>query len=230
MTAKLLAQDGAAVAVNARRRALLDGLVAEILAFGGQAMAAAGDMSVRRDVDHVLQRVLQWDAGGNKYDIVVVNAGRGLSKGMLDSDESQWEALCKINLLGAASLMRRAGKYMAERRSGDIVVVGSVVGRQSTSPSDLYGATKLAVGSLTEALRREVCGKGVRVSLVMPGVVQSDFQNVGGYGEEYAQWTDAMGRLLDPGDVGEGIRWLLSLPSHVNVNELLIRPTGQCMP
>jgi len=230
ITAKLLAQDGVAVAVNARRKERLDELALEIRALGGKALVVEGDMSSQTAIDQVLERVLKWKDGGCKYDIVVANAGRGLDKGILESDESKWEELYRINVLGAASLIRRAGQYMVKRKSGDIVVVGSVVGKHISSVSGIYGSTKLAIGSLAEALRREVCGYGVRVSLVMPGVVRSEFHEVGGYGQEFEKLTDSMGQLLDPPVIGESIRWLLALPQHVNVNEIVIRPTGQFYP
>jgi len=230
ITAKLLAQDGAAVAVNARRRDKLDELVSEIVAQGGIALPVESDASEAADIDEMLRRVLEWDEGGNKYDIVVVNAGRGLAKGLLDSDEDQWEEVVQLNHLGAARLMRRAGRYMVERKSGDIVVIGSVVGKHISPVSSVYGSTKFAIGSLAEALRREVGPHGVRVSLVMPGIVVSEFQQVAGYGEEFNNLTSSIGTLLNPTDIGEGIRWLLSLPPHVNVNEIMIRPTGQSYP
>jgi len=229
-TAKLLAQDGAAVAATARRVERLDALVAEIHRLKGKALAVKGDMSDPADIDNVLESVINWPEGGGKCDIVVVNAGMGLGEGPFDSDESRWEELYRINVFGAARLMRLAGQYMAERKSGDIVVVGSVVGKTTASVSDVYGSSKLAIGSLTEALRREACSSGVRVSLVMPGIVRSEFHAVGGYDEAFAKMADSMGRLLDPQAVGEGIRWLLALPPHVNVNEIVIRPTGQIYP
>lgn len=228
--AKLLAQEGAAVVVNARRTEQLNALVAEIHDFGGKALAIEGDMSDLHNIDNVLEGAINWVGGGCKCDIVVVNAGRGLDKGILDSDESKWEELYQINFFGAARLMRRAGQYMVRKRSGDIVVVGSVVGRTVASVGDVYGSSKLAIGSFAEALRREICPYGVRVSLVMPGIVRSEFHAIGGYGDAFTTMTDTMGRLLDPHAVGEGIRWLLALPPHVNVNEIVIRPTGQIHP
>lgn len=229
-TARLLARDGAAVALNARRRERLDELAAEIVGQGGQALAVPGDAGDPGDIERMFDRVLDWEAGGRKCDIVVVNAGRGLAGGVLGSDEAQWEEVYRINTLGAARLMRRAGAYMAGRKSGDIVALGSVVGRQISPVSAVYGATKHAVAALAEGLRREVCGSGVRVSLVMPGIVVSEFQQVAGYGPEFEKFVQPMGRLLDPVDMAEGIRWLLSLPAHVNVNEITIRPTGQSYP
>ncbi|HEX9079668.1 MAG TPA: SDR family NAD(P)-dependent oxidoreductase [Desulfuromonadaceae bacterium] len=200
-TAATLAKAGAAVVITARRKERLDGLAAEIVAQGGKALAVAGD------------------------------AGRGLAGGILDSDESRWQELYQVNVLGAAHLMRRAGHYLAQRKGGDIVVTGSVVGRNISPFSGFYGSSKFAVIALAEAFRREICPHGVRVSVVMPGVVVSGFQKVAGYDEEnFGKAVAQFGKPLDPQAIADGIQWLLTLPPHVNVNEIMIRPTGQNYP
>ena len=110
-TASALAQAGAAVVIHARRKDRLDGLASEIAAQGGKVLAVAGDASIQTDIDLLVDRALSWEEGGCKVDIVVVNAGRGLAGGILGSDESQWQELYQVNVLGAAHLMRRAGQY-----------------------------------------------------------------------------------------------------------------------
>lgn len=230
-TALTLAQAGAAVAIHARRKERLEELASEISAQGGKALAVAGDAGIQSDMDALLDRVLSWEEGGGKYDIVVVNAGRGLAGGILDSDESQWRELYQTNVLGASHLLRLAGQYMVQRKAGDIVVVGSVVGRNVSPFSGFYGSSKFAVAGITEGLRREVCSHGVRVSLVMPGIVLSGFQDVAGYNEEnFGKGVAQFGKLLEPQAIADGIHWLLTLPPHVNVNEIMIRPTGQSYP
>ncbi len=230
-TAFTLAQAGAAVVIHARREDRLDALASRIAALGGKALVVAGDASIQADIDLLMDRALSWDAGGNKVDIVVVNAGRGLAGGILDSEESGWQELYQVNVLGAAHLMRRAGQYMVQRKSGDIVVIGSVVGRNVSPFSGFYGSSKFAVGAIAEGLRREVCPHGVRVSLVMPGIVLTEFQKVAGYDEEgFGKGIAQFGKLLEPQAIADGIYWLLTLPPHVNVNEIMIRPTGQTYP
>jgi NADP-dependent 3-hydroxy acid dehydrogenase YdfG len=230
-TAAALARAGAAVVINARRKDRLDDLAAGIKSEGGRALVVAGDAGVQEDIDHLLDLALAWDEGGRKYDIVIVNAGRGLFGGVVSSDESQWREMFQVNVLGAARLMRRAGQYLAGRKSGDIVAIGSVVGRIISPFSGLYGSSKFAVSALAETLRREVCSSGVRVSLVMPGIVLSEFQKVAGYDEEnFGKSIAQFGKLLEPQSIADGILWLLALPPHVNVNEIMIRPTGQVNP
>jgi NADP-dependent 3-hydroxy acid dehydrogenase YdfG len=230
-TALTLARDGAAVVLHARRKERLDDLASEIAAQGGKALAVAGDASESEDIDRLLDSALAWDDGGSRYDMVIVNAGRGLAGGILDSDEAAWEALYRLNVLGAAHLMRRAGHYLAERKSGDIVVLSSVVGKNVSPFSGFYGSSKFAVSAIAEGLRREICSQGVRVSTVLPGIVLSEFQNVAGYDEEnFGQAVAQFGKLLEPQAIADGICWLLAQPPHVNVNEIMIRPTGQPYP
>ncbi len=230
-TALALAEAGAAVVLCARRIAKLDEMAALIASRGGRALAVAGDAGVAADLDAMLERALGWEGGGGKYDIVVANAGRGLAGGILGSDESQWQNVIQTNVLGVAHLLRCAGKYFVGRKSGDIVVVGSVVGRHISPFSAVYSASKFAVGALTESIRRELCPHGVRVSLVMPGIVVSEFQEVAGLNEDnFWKNVSQYGRLLEPEAIADGIQWLLTLPPHVNVNEIMIRPTGQPFP
>ena len=120
---------------------------------------------------------------------------------------------------------------MVEKKSGDIVAIGSVVGRNISPFSGFYGSSKFAVGAFTEALRKEVCSHGVRVSLVMPGIVESEFQGVAGLTEEnFGKLVAQFGKLLEPQNIADSIQWLLSLPAHVNVSEIMIRPTGEVTP
>lgn len=230
-SAQLLSASGAAVVLFARRKERLDELAGQIRGQGGKALAVAGDAGLQADIDSLIESALAWNEGGGKLDIVLVNAGRGLAGGTLGSDESQWQGLYQVNVLGAAHLLRRAGQYMAQRKSGDIVVIGSVVGRNISPFSAFYGSSKFAVGAIAEGVRQELAPHGVRVSVVMPGLVLSEFQKVAGYDEEnFGKGVAHFGKPLEPRDIAEGIRWLLTLPPHVNVSEIMLRPTGQNYP
>ena len=167
-TAWTLARAGAAVVIHARRRSRLDDLAADIVAEGGKALAVAGDASAQADIDELLDRALSWSDGGRKIDIAVVNAGRGLAGGVLNSDESLWQRSLSAQRSGGRPADAAGGQYLVQRRCGDIVVVGSVAGRNVTPFSAFYASSKSAVGAIAEGLRREVGPQGVRVSLIMP--------------------------------------------------------------
>jgi len=230
-TALTLAQAGASVVLNARRKDRLIKIAADIQKQGGKALVIIGDAGCLSDIDRLLEQALKWKEGGRKYDIVVANAGRGLAGGTLTSDQSQWEEVYQTNVIGASYLMRSAAAYFIKRKKGDIVAVGSVVGRNISPFSAFYGSSKFAIGAIVEGLRQEVCKYGVRVSLVMPGIVKSEFQKVAGYNEEnFYKGIAHMGKLLAPQAIADGICWLLTQPPHVNVSEIMIRPTGQNYP
>ncbi|MFG0259987.1 MAG: SDR family NAD(P)-dependent oxidoreductase, partial [Phycisphaerales bacterium JB041] len=147
----------------------------------------------------------------------------------------------RSNLLGAAKLMRAAAHHLLadiensgvswQQEARDIVVLGSTVGRHVSPFSSMYGSTKFAVNSLAEALRREIGPKGVRVSLIEPGFVRSEFQGVAGYAEDwFAQVVERIGPVLTPEDCAEIISFIVSRPPAVHLSDALIRPTRQDYP
>jgi NADP-dependent 3-hydroxy acid dehydrogenase YdfG len=240
-TAVALARDGAAVVVNARREEKLREVVGEIEKAGGRALALAGNATRAEEIDALMAQAREFAATvGGLLDLFVVNAGRGLAGGLLSSDENQWREMYELNVLGAAALMRRAGQYLVDqagekreqgRGGGDILVLGSVSGHNISPFSGFYGSTKFAIAGMAEAFRREVCGKGIRVTVLLPGVVVSEFQAVAGYtAENFFKGVERYGELLKPDDVAETIRFVVSQPAHVHLNELVIRPTGQDYP
>ncbi len=233
-TALKLAKDGAAVVVQARREAKLRELVAEIQRAGGRAVAVAGDAAKESDIDNLIARSHEFSntlGFAGRIDIVVVNAGRGLAGGLLSSDDKKWREMFELNVLGAAMLMRRAGKQMVEAGQGDIIALGSASGHNISPFSGFYGSSKFAVAAMAEAFRREVCSKGVRVTVIKPGIVKSEFQAVAGYTvENFYKGIERIGKLLEPEDVAATIAFVVAQPRHVHLTEIVIRPTGQDYP
>jgi len=235
-----LASKGAAVVVNARRVERLKALVGEIESAGGRAFAVPGDCAEQAVIDAMLDAAP--DRFDRQADLVVANAGRGLAGSVLSSDKSQWDEMVRTNVTAAAALMRAAGQRMLEARKRDdgdptafpprdLVVIGSNVGKHISPFSSMYGSTKFAVGSLAEAVRRELGPKGVRVSLISPGIVVSEFQSVAGYTDDLVDsFHDKFDPLLTPDDVARLITFITSQPAHVHVNDAIIRPTRQDYP
>jgi NADP-dependent 3-hydroxy acid dehydrogenase YdfG len=229
-TALALAKQGVSLVLMARRMEPLEKTAAAVVKAGGKALAIAGDAGDRAAIDSLLKVAVGFSPDA-RLDIVIVNAGRGLAGGMISSDDAQWEEVYRTNVLGAAYLMRQAGKLMAGQHSGHIVVLGSTVGRNISPFSAFYGSSKFAVGAMAEALRQEVCSQGVKVSLVMPGIVVSGFQKVAGYTpENFGKNAEKYGELLQPEDIAANIVWILSQPPRANICELTIRPAGQSYP
>ncbi|MDX9911111.1 MAG: SDR family oxidoreductase [Phycisphaerales bacterium] len=239
--ARDLLRAGARVVVSARRREPLEALREE---FGSSRVAVvAGDASLRSTALTMLETAeTQFK---EPPDAVIVNAGRGLRGSVSDSDTTQWEEMVRVNLLGAAHLMREAAHRMVamvespggvldeawQRKPRDIVVLGSTVGRHISPFSSMYGSTKFAVNSLAEALRREIAPKGVRVTLIEPGIVRTEFQESAGYEMEgFGAFMDRVGPVLKAEDVSRTIMFCLAQPASVHVNDVVIRPTRQEYP
>ena len=175
---------------------------------------------------------------GKALDIVIANAGRGLGGSVKDADLSQFEILLKINVTGTLALLQKAAQKMVDtlqnvhpKAAADIVIIGSVVGRHISPFSAVYGASKFAVHALAEGLRREVGPKGVRVSLVEPGMVLSGFQAGAGYSDEMVHGLeDKFGPLLVGNDVANAIHYIVTQPPHVHISDIVVRPTRQDYP
>lgn len=178
------------------------------------------------------------DRFGKSVDIVIANAGRGLGGSVKDAELSEFEDVLKINVTGTLALLQKAAQRMVDTQqnvypgtAADIVIVGSIVGRHISPFSAVYGASKFAVHALAEGLRREVGPKGVRVSLVEPGIVLSGFQAGAGYSDELVQsFENSYGPLLVGDDVANAIHYIVSQPPHVHISDVVVRPTRQDYP
>ncbi|WP_010107638.1 SDR family oxidoreductase [Verminephrobacter aporrectodeae] len=173
-------------------------------------------------------------AFGEPPSAFVLCAGRGLPGSVTSSDAALWEELLRVNLLGVMRQLRACATFYKESYSPDsggirdIVVVGSTVGRSLSAGNPVYGATKFALHSLVESLRQELCGDGVRVSLIEPGFVKTEFQATAGYDMKWFNDIEhTQGPLLSPHEVAESICFVLKQPPHVHIDDIRIRPTRQ---
>jgi len=235
--ARSLASQGASVVVNGRRADRLEALVAKIESTGGRALAVAGDAADQSVIDAMLDGAKT--AFGREADLVVINAGRGLAGSVLTSDPAQWESMYEINVMAAARMLRSAGERLVGQcpehdpvaKPRDIVVMGSNVGRHISPFSSLYGSSKFAVGALAEATRREIGPRGVRVTLIAPGIVLSEFQEMAGYNDELVEgFKEKFAPLLLPDDVARLVTFVVSQPAGVHACDIVIRSTRQDYP
>ena len=224
---------GFGVVGNGRNAEKLAALENEIgFAFCGVAGNAADNTVLERLFASATERF------GKAADIVVANAGRGLGGSVKDVDLSQFEDVLRINVSAALALLQKAAQKMVDaqqniypKSASDIVIIGSVVGRHISPFSAVYGASKFAVHGLAEGLRREIGPKGVRVSLVEPGIVLSGFQAAAGYSEEMVHsFNERFGPLLTGEDVANAIHYIVTQPPHVHISDIVVRPTRQDYP
>lgn len=218
-TARALAKEGFRVVCAARRTDRIEALASEI---GGVAIAldvtdakSVASFAAQLDVVHVL----------------VNNAGGAFGADRIESaDPEDWRAMYDVNVVGLIRVTQAL--LPALRASGDALVVnlGSTAGRWAYETGGGYTAAKHATRVVTETLRLELNGEPIRVSEVAPGMVRTDeFGLVRFRGDKVAAEAVYAGveAPLVAEDIAEAIRWIASLPSHMNIDELVIKPVAQ---
>jgi NADP-dependent 3-hydroxy acid dehydrogenase YdfG len=223
-TAARLAGAGMRVVATARRRAELDALAAEA---GGELWARPADLRDEAQILELFGEVRQrW--GG--VDVLVNNAGLGHHAPLIGGSTAHWREMLELNVLSLCVCTREAIADM--RRRGDdgyVLHVSSMAAHRVPRGSAVYSATKFAVRSLTEALRQELreAESGIRVTALSPGFVETEFA------ERYHQSAEAAARTygrypcLQPADVADMVIFALSRPPHVQIHDVLVRPTQQ---
>ncbi len=224
---------GFGVVGNARNAKKLAVLENEL---GAAFCSVAGDAGDPAVVENLF--VKAEERFGRPADIVVANAGRGLGGSVKDADLSQFGELLSTNVGGVALLIQKGARQMVAVQekafpdaAADIVIIGSVAGRQISPFSAVYSATKFAVHALAESLRREVATKGVRVSLVEPGAVLSGFQAAAGYDASVVDtFREKFGPLLIGEDIADAVYHIVIQPPHVHISDIIVRPTRMDYP
>ena len=212
-TARRAVEAGFKVVLAARSTEKLERLQAEL----GQEKALAVTCDVT-DWQSQVNLVKQTLSRFGRIDVAFANAG--FSKGSTfyggEDKAEEWREMVMVNVYGAAATARLTLPELVKNR-GHFLITGSVVGRV-TSIRNLYSATKWAVTGMAQAIRNEMAATGVRVTLVEPGVVDTPFW------ENLQKPSTA--ELL-PDDIARAVMYAVSQPAHVDVNEILLRPTGQ---
>jgi NADP-dependent 3-hydroxy acid dehydrogenase YdfG len=179
---------------------------------GGEerALALACDVTEWEQQQAVVQTALE---RFGRLDVAFANAGFGATRGFLNESPEQWRSMVLTNVYGAALTIRATLPALKEAR-GHLLLTGSVAGRRAL-PGSLYSATKWAVTAMGEAARQELEGTGVRVTLIEPGSVATPF------------FDSPPSGALEADDVARTVMFAVSQPPHVDVNEILVRPTRQ---
>jgi NADP-dependent 3-hydroxy acid dehydrogenase YdfG len=208
-TARQAAQAGYRLVLGARSLNKLEALAAEL---GGDERALAVPTDVTRWEDNEALVAAATDRFG-RLDVAFANAGFGATRGWLNETPERWRDMVLTNVLGAAYTIRAAIPALKETR-GHVLVTGSVAGRRAL-PGSLYSCTKWAVTAMGEAVRQDLAGTGIRTTVIEPGSVDTPFFD-----------NPAEGRL-EADDIARAVMFAVSQPRHVDVNEILVRPSAQ---
>jgi NADP-dependent 3-hydroxy acid dehydrogenase YdfG len=208
-TARRAAEAGYRLVLGARREEKLRALADEL---GGpeRALAVRCDVTEWSDQEAIAAAAL--DAFGS-IDVAFANAGFGAGRSFLASTPEHWRNMVLTNVYGAALTIRATMEALKASR-GHLLLTGSVAGRRAL-PGSLYSCTKWAVTAMGEAARLELDGTGVRVTLIEPGMVNTPF------------FDEPVSDALESDDIARAVIYAVSQPPHVDVNEILVRPTSQ---
>jgi NADP-dependent 3-hydroxy acid dehydrogenase YdfG len=224
-TARAFVDAGASVTLAARRIERLAALAAEL---GAQAAIVPADLRIEADVVRLIAAARERFGG---VDVLVNNAGLGRNAPLSSSPSAPWREMLETNVLGLAIATREAIQDMDRRGvAGHIVNVSSMAGHRIPGPdSAMYAATKFAVRALTEGLRQELRARNsdIRVAEVSPGYVETEFAQVFSGSAEAASKQYSRIKVLEPRDVANAILWIVTQPPHVQVHDVLMRPTAQ---
>jgi NADP-dependent 3-hydroxy acid dehydrogenase YdfG len=208
-TARHAATEGYRLVLAARSRERLDALAAEL---GGpeRALAITCDVTEWDDQQRMVKDAL--DAFG-RIDVAFANAGFGGARGFLNDTTEHWREMILTNVYGAALTLRATIPALKESR-GHLLLTSSVAGRR-VIPGSMYSCTKHAVTAMGEAVRQDLHGTGIRVTTIEPGMTDTPF------------FENRPSNPLEAEDIARAVMYAVAQPPHVNVNEVLVRPTAQ---
>lgn len=219
--ARLLSAEGVRVVLVGRRKDRIESL-AECL--GGAALALEADVGDPAQVRNIFRQIGERFGG---VDLLFNNAGLGVHSGFEASDPADWKRMIDVNLYGVLNCTQAAIPMMRGRPGAMIASVSSVGGRHGVAGWSVYSATKFAVVGFHDALRKELGLEGIRVTVIEPGAVRTEFgSNVADAMKE--RWDDL--DALAAEDVAQGLVYAFAQPARVLVQEIMMRPVKQLAP
>lgn len=221
--AKTLAENGAKVVLAARRKERLDRIRDEIAELGDVAVSMVTDVVKRQEV---LDLVSHTNDTLGPVDIIVNCAGLGYYTTMKNCRLDEWERMVDVNCKGVMNCIGAVLPGMLGRKKGHIINISSNAGRKAFPGLTVYSATKFFVEALTQGLRLEIVGSGVKVTSIQPGDVATEF-GIGNTDEEARakyEVSDDIKRL-NPSDIANAVVYAVTQPAHCAVNEIMIEPT-----
>ncbi|HCG2474992.1 TPA: SDR family oxidoreductase [Staphylococcus aureus] len=208
--ATLLHEEGAKVVLAGRNKDKLQNVANQLAQDSVKVVPT--DVTKKEEVDELI-KIAQQTFGG--LDIVINSAGQMLSSKITDYQVDEWDSMIDVNIKGTLYTAQAALSTMLEQSSGHLINIASISGFEVTKSSTIYSATKAAVHTITQGLEKELAKTGVKVTSISPGMVDTAIT---------AAYNPSDRKKLDPQDIAEAVLYALTQPSHVNVNEITVRP------
>lgn len=233
--ATALAADGAKVVLGARRQDRLDALVGQITDAGGQAVAVACDVADRAQVKALIDAATEHFG---RIDVLINNAGIMPLAPIAACRMDDWDDCIDVNIKGLLYGIGYVLPIMQQQKTGQIINVSSVAGRKLFPGAAVYCGTKHAVHAISEGLRNELAVQGekdgsrIRVTVIAPGAVLTELHHSirdEKTREASTEFYENLPGVLTSEDIAASIVYAVGAPEHVNVNEILIRPTSQTL-
>lgn len=208
-----LSNEGATVVLVARDEKKLDQVSTELRKAGAKNYEIiSADVTNREDIDRAVQQAVE-EFG--KVDILVNSAGQMKSSAITEGEVQAWDDMIDVNLKGTLYAINAVMPHFQQQQSGHIVNIASISGFEVTKSSALYSATKAAVHAITQGLEKELAKTGIRSTSISPGMVDTAMTIDTDWGSR---------KMLEPKDIANAVVYALTQPSHVNVNEITVRP------
>ncbi|HGZ8376230.1 TPA: SDR family oxidoreductase [Staphylococcus aureus] len=208
--ATLLHEEGAKVVLAGRNKEKLQNVANQLSQDNVKVVPT--DVTNKEEVDELI-KIAQQTFGS--LDIVINSAGQMLSSKITDYQVDEWDSMIDVNIKGTLYTAQAALPTMLEQSSGHLINIASISGFEVTKISTIYSATKAAVHTITQGLEKELAKTGVKVTSISPGMVDTAIT---------AAYNPSDRKKLDPQDIAETVLYALTQPSHVNVNEITVRP------
>jgi serine 3-dehydrogenase len=225
--AEVFARDKSNLILTARRMGRLKTLAKKMeKAYGVKVKCLKLDV---RNYDEVKKVIDSLDKYWKKIDILVNNAGlsRGLDK-IYEGKKEDWDEMIDTNVKGLAYVTRQVLPLMVKRKKGHVINIGSTAGHDVYPAGNVYAATKFAVKALSQSTRYDVLDKGIKVTSVDPGMVETEFSLVRFSGDkERAKKVYTGIKPLSAKDVAETILFCATRPQNVNINQVILTPLAQ---
>ena len=220
------AQEGYNVIITGRRKERLEELAQELSRNGIEVLPLCFDVQKSEEVRQAIDGLNEkW----NNIDVLVNNAGLAITTSPIyEGEVGDWDQMIDTNIKGLLYMTKAISPCFLQKKSGHIINLGSIAGKEAYKGGAVYNATKFAVDALTKAMRIDFLEHNVKVTSICPGLVETEFSLVRFKGDK--EKADAVYQgyePLKPEDIADAVWFAASRPPHVNINDLLIMPTAQ---